>query len=356
MLEALTFSPAFSEDGVILTHAGSTLYRSTDQGQTWAEVLALGPSLAQVAFSPGYGRDGEIYLQQGGRLYRSDDRGVHWEALPVAPWDETDDVHLVLSPTFGEDGTVLAWTLLGRFYRSLDGGQTWREISDGLPHAAIRQVVMSPDYARDGLIYLVPHGPGLYKRVGESEWMPADEMPPAPTPARVITRTPPVRTPIPCDPMPMVFMDVWQQADAHLGCPEGLEERVTLAEQALEHGQMLWDSSTKRIYVLMEAGSWQAFDDTFEEGIDPAYDAALPPPPKQPQRGFGKVWREELGGPEAAIGWALEGERPVAGWRQRFEGGLLLWTDAVVAGEEGPGTAYLLYEEGTWQAIAAPVP
>jgi hypothetical protein len=119
---------------------------------------------------------------------------------------------------------------------------------------------------------------------------------------------------------------------------------------------MLWDSSTKQIYVLMEAGSWQAFDDTFEEGIDPAYDANLPPPPKQPQRGFGKVWREELGGPEATIGWALEGEHPVSGWKQRFERGLLIWTDAVPAGEEGPGTAYLLYKDGTWQAIAAPVP
>jgi hypothetical protein len=131
---------------------------------------------------------------------------------------------------------------------------------------------------------------------------------------------------------------------------------VTLAEQALEHGRMLWDSSTRQIYVLMEAGSWQAFDDTFEEGIDPAYDASLPPPPKQPQRGFGKVWRERLGGPEAEIGWALEGERPVAGWKQGFKGGLLIWTDAVLAGEEKPGTAYLLYEEGTWEPIGAPVP
>ena len=262
----------------------------------------------------------------------------------------------MLSPTIGQDDTLLAWTLSGQVYQSLDGGESWRDISGGLPPAAIRQVVLSPDYARDRLIYLVPYGPGLYKRLGEGQWMPADEPPPAPVPTRAAPTAAPVSELVACDPQPAIFRDVWRQADAQIGCPEGPAEEVALAEQPLEHGRMLWDSSTKQIYVLMVSGNWQAYGDTFEEGIDPAYDANLPPPPEQPQRGFGKVWREELGGPEAAIGWALEGERPVGGWRQGFEGGLLIWTDAVPAGEEGPGTAYLLYKDETWQAIAAPVP
>ena len=191
--------------------------------------------------------------------------------------------------------------------------------------------------------------------------MPADEQPPpkpttAPPTVTPTSPTPPASTPVACDVEPETFADVWQQVSAQLGCPEGPEERVTLAEQALEHGRMLWDSSTRRIYVLVESGTWQDYEDTFEEGIDPPYDADLPPPPKQPQRGFGKVWREALGGPEAAIGWALEGERPVSGWRQRFDRGLLIWTDAVLAGEGEPGTAYLLYEDGTWAPLAAPSP
>jgi hypothetical protein len=159
-----------------------------------------------------------------------------------------------------------------------------------------------------------------------------------------------------CDPEPVLFFDAWQQAHERLGCPEQPAEQVTLAEQALEHGRMLWESSTKQIYVLMESGTWLAYEDTFEEGTDLPYDPNLPPPPEQPQRGFGKIWREELGGPEATIGWALEGERPVSGWRQRFDRGLLIWTDAIMAGEEGTGTAYLLYEDGTWQATAASRP
>ena len=119
---------------------------------------------------------------------------------------------------------------------------------------------------------------------------------------------------------------------------------------------MIWDSSTGQIYVLAEPDAWQAFEDTWVEDAAPPYDPSLPAPPQQPQRGFGKVWREQLGGPQASIGWAVENERPVDGWRQRFEHGWLFWTDAVLAGAKSPGTAYLLYDDGTWQTASAPAP
>jgi hypothetical protein len=149
---------------------------------------------------------------------------------------------------------------------------------------------------------------------------------------------------------------MWRQVHTRLGCPKEQADAVALAEQPFEHGRMLWDSSSRRIYVLSESGTWQSFEDTFAEGVDLAYDPALPPPPQQPQRGFGKVWREQLGGPQADIGWALEGERPVNGWRERFEYGLLVWTDDTLRGAQARGAAYLLYGDGTWQAIPTPGP
>jgi len=317
--------------------------------------LELSPVAVQVAFAPGYAQSGELYLLQGDRLYRSSDRGNGWQGLPAVPWDEGDEVHLLLSPTLARDETLLAWTLQGRVYLSADGGKAWSDVSGGLPSGAIRQVVFSPDHAADGLIYLVPHGPDLYKREHGSRWLPVSDRVPTPssTAAPTTQPTPTVAPPVSCDLEPVRFVEVWRQFSARLGCPAQPAQQVTLAEQALEHGRMLWDSSTLQIYVLMNSGTWQAFDDTFQEGIDPPYDPNLPPPPQQPQRGFGKVWRDHLGGPEAAIGWALENERPVAGWRQRFEGGLLVWTDAVPAGGASPGTAYLLYDDGTWQAEPA---
>ncbi len=360
-LHAVTFSPAYAQDGVLLTRAGNALYRSTDQGGTWTQVLALEFPQGQAVFSPDYARDGTLYLLSGNRLYRSTDRGRTWKALPKVPWTESDPFALEMSPTFVQDHTLLAWTATGPVYLSSDAGRSWAEVSSGLPSASITKIRFSSHYASDGLIYLVPYAGGLYKRIGDSPWLPVTASRPSPTPTRPpqATRTPQptaTSTPAACATEPVRFRAVWQQARARLGCPQQPEAQAILAEQPFEQGRMIWDSSTRQIDVLLAAGTWQAFDDTFVEGVDPAYDPALPPPPRQPQRGFGKVWREQLGGPQAAIGWALEEERLVHGWRQRFEKGLLVWTDTIPNGADRAGTAYLLYDDGTWQAVASPEP
>jgi hypothetical protein len=165
-----------------------------------------------------------------------------------------------------------------------------------------------------------------------------------------------------CPAEPDLFATVWQQANGRLGCPSQPAAPAALAEQPFEYGRMIWDSVHDQIYVLLSTDTWRAFEDKFEEGVDPIYDPGLPPPPKQPQRGFGKIWREDLGGAQAAIGWALEGERSVNGWQQEFDRGLLVWTDAATAGAQGqtsadrPGTAYLLYHDGTWEQLPAAAP
>lgn len=360
-LDALTLSPTFAQDGVILTQAGSALYRSVEEGGSWNRVLALAPGTTRAAFSPDYLQDGVIYLLQGSSLYRSTDRGQTWETLPPVPWSGADAVELLLSPTFPSDDTLLTWTTSGQVYQSQTGGQSWSDISRGLPTMGIRQVTFSPTHARDELLYLVPAGPGLFTLVGSSSWISSGARRPkvTPTPEPRITPTPrPANTPEPevCPLQPELIQGVWDQIRPQLGCPEEPATARTLAEQAFEHGRMIWDSVTKEILVLMDTNRWLAVDDTFEERVDPAYDPALPLPPKQPQRGFGKVWREQLGGAQAAIGWALEDERPVNGYQQPFQRGYVYWTSAVAPGATAEGTAYLLYENGTWQSISVPGP
>jgi photosystem II stability/assembly factor-like uncharacterized protein len=355
-LAAVTFSPAYARDGVLLLEGGGALYRSADAGGTWQKVLEPGPLIFRAGFSPGYAGDGTVLIQQGKSIYRSTDRGANWQLLPAAPWQAADEVSLHLSPTFSQDHTVLAWGLPGLIYGSWDGGQSWQDLHSGLPAGGIRQVVFSPAHSQDGLLFLVPYGGGLYKRAGRGPWVPVGEAAASPPPARTPAPPPTQTSPAPVPPCPMAaveFRGVWEQAAAPLGCPTAPARQQILAQQPFEQGSMIWDSGTRRIYVLFESGSWQTFDDTWVEGQDPAYDPAWPPPPQQPQRGFGKVWRERLGGPQAAIGWALENERAVDGWVQRFERGLLVWTDAPLA---GTGTAHLLYDDGTWQALPAARP
>jgi photosystem II stability/assembly factor-like uncharacterized protein len=368
-LRAVTFSPTFGQDGMLLTLAGNAIYRSPDRGDTWTKVLDLKPGLSQAVFSPDYAGDGTIYLLQGNTLYRSKDRGQTWKALPAAPWDASDEIHLAISPTFPDDRVLCVWTLSGRVYESTNGGQSWRETSNGLAGRTIRQVLFSPSHATDGLLFLMPYNTGLLKQVSGGTWLPITERAPAPQP----TPTQPVPTPAPtprspaaaptavptpvvCAIRPVKFQSVWQQMGVRLGCPEETAAQIPFAEQLFEHGRMFWDSSTRKIYVLLEDGTWSVFDDTFDENTDPAYDPNLPPPPRQPQRGFGKVWREQLGGPQAAIGWAVANEKSVDAWRQRFDGGLLIWSDVDQTSGAGWGTAYLLYNDGTWQPVAAAQP
>jgi hypothetical protein len=139
---------------------------------------------------------------------------------------------------------------------------------------------------------------------------------PSPMPTETFTATP---TPTPTTPSPPptcafdahgTFADVWSTYREQLGCPIYAEPKpIQDAEQAFEHGHMLWRQDIVRIYVLYEdgpkAGTYQSFADLWSEG-DPEYSCSATPPPGllQPIRGFGAVWCD-LGGATAPIGWAL---------------------------------------------------
>ena len=71
---------------------------------------------------------------------------------------------------------------------------------------------------------------------------------------------------------------------------------------------MVWLEGMDAILVFGWDGSWQQFEDTFEEG-EPENDPALVPPDQkfQPVRGFGKVWRDNPQVREQ-LGWGLSRE------------------------------------------------
>jgi hypothetical protein len=120
------------------------------------------------------------------------------------------------------------------------------------------------------------------------------------------------------------------------------EREVFLAEQTFERGRMFWRGDSGEIYALHDDHTWRAFADTWQEG-QPQDDPNLTAPPDlfQPKRGFGKVWREKLGGPASQIGWAREEERGDTGVVQAFGGGTILGSHR--------GTTYILYADGSWE-------
>lgn len=120
--------------------------------------------------------------------------------------------------------------------------------------------------------------------------------------------------------------------DAPLGCPvPGQDYSYTQGASArFERGQMYWINlrgGKSVIYALLYGPnsqiSYRYYEDTWREG-DPVNSGLTPPSGLlEPNRGFGKVWRdhEDL---RVAIGWALENEKAETLSYQVFQQGRLL--------------------------------
>ena len=125
-----------------------------------------------------------------------------------------------------------------------------------------------------------------------------------------------------------------------MGCATNRLHQTWSAVERFERGWMYWRQDADRIYVMSSSRKWQGFADIWNEG-EPV-DGGLTPPPGllEPVRGFGKIWREKLGGPGAAIGWAVEEERGADRQIQDFQRGVILIAD---------GQLYVLFRDnGSW--------
>jgi hypothetical protein len=114
-----------------------------------------------------------------------------------------------------------------------------------------------------------------------------------------------------------------------------------MARQRFQNGQMIWRQDRRQIYVLYNDGHWQGFEDQWLD-TDPPDDPSIVAPSglQQPVRGFGKVWREKLGGPKAALGWALDKEQGVQGQAQAWDHGTVL---------RFGGEIIILSDSGKWR-------
>jgi hypothetical protein len=87
-----------------------------------------------------------------------------------------------------------------------------------------------------------------------------------------------------------------------------------MAYQPFQGGFMIWRASSSgdaggTIYVFLNSGQWQVHYDPWVEGMP--VDGGYSPPAGlfEPKRGFGMLWRNTLGGPSSALGWALSEEQ-----------------------------------------------
>lgn len=145
--------------------------------------------------------------------------------------------------------------------------------------------------------------------------------------------------------------------------PTPVMNRIQVAEQVFEHGRMFWVQPREQIWVMIESGpgqgTWQVYEDTFNEG-DAETDPTIIPPDGmfQPERGFGKLWRDTQAVRDA-LGWAVTPEFGYVSNYEYHHGGTVNTANEYVPGP-GYHVLFSLYDEqfrfneadGTWQKIS----
>lgn len=151
------------------------VHRSTDDGATW--------ELVHDEYAGAFESHGEtLFAVAGGDILRSTDLGASWtfmqgrfDNIKMARWGTTefslpfsgitaaDDgtLYITVSETFSEHG-VSSWRD-GGVFRSDDNGDTWQEVSVGLPHDGFTYIPVNDAIALDDGVVFISTINGIFR-------------------------------------------------------------------------------------------------------------------------------------------------------------------------------------------------
>ncbi|MDZ8055729.1 MAG: WD40/YVTN/BNR-like repeat-containing protein [Aulosira sp. ZfuVER01] len=143
-----------AENGLYIGVEEGGIFRSDDQGQTWE---SLNEGLYWDVHTVVPTNDGlRLYATTGNGFYRSDDGGHHWRHIKeglersytvpcIASLQQPNLLFTAAAagppPTWGRGANAA-------LYRSLDGGEHWQKLEQGLPSkfdAMIRALIVDPE-------------------------------------------------------------------------------------------------------------------------------------------------------------------------------------------------------------------
>jgi photosystem II stability/assembly factor-like uncharacterized protein len=179
---ALAFSPGYAQDRTLFAATNKTsadgtstevaLWHSADGGEHWDRWLdQRGLDVLPLSLPPTYPSDGTLFVGVGARVrspmrnmqeVRGGTRRPIWRSVELGG-GSTSITALAVSPNYRRDSTLFAATSAG-VYVSRDGGQTFRDWSEGLDPARVLALTLSPDYATDRLVYVVGLGGTIWRR------------------------------------------------------------------------------------------------------------------------------------------------------------------------------------------------
>ena len=133
---------------------GSGLFRSNDEGESWAYITPAEMTRTIEALAV-YG--GTLYASSGSAVYRSEDRGDSWAVV------NDGLTHGSVSTLFAvNEDTIFVGTSGNGVFRTMDGGDSWMETNTGIANATVSELEVIGDriYAQIGkrVVYSVDGG------------------------------------------------------------------------------------------------------------------------------------------------------------------------------------------------------
>jgi photosystem II stability/assembly factor-like uncharacterized protein len=167
-LQDIAVSPV-SPDIAVAAGAVGGLFRTTDGGESWSAVRGI-EQVSSLAFLP----DGSRVLagDRRGRLTTLRDAGTtKGRVLTLERGDALTAITIGAAPD--SPGSLFVATASGRLFRSDDGGRSYSRRGHGLPDEEVKSLELSPDHATDGTLWASTWRSGVFRSVDDGDtWTP----------------------------------------------------------------------------------------------------------------------------------------------------------------------------------------
>lgn len=147
------------------------LWKSTNQGNSFASIGNFGSQLRSLAIAPS--NTDYIYAASSSTIWKTTDGGANWETITNGlPTSSASITYIAVK--FNDPNTL--WISMSGYnsygvFESTNGGDTWTNISSGLPQIPVNCVIQNKLETEQTNLYAGTDY-GVFIKQGENDWIP----------------------------------------------------------------------------------------------------------------------------------------------------------------------------------------